>query len=94
MLKTFKVTKEILALASEKISNGAMLSTNCVIAEAIKAGGYEHVSMGGYTGHINHKLITFPNDVVNYASIFDNGTSEERLNLPEFEFQLEVPDAV
>lgn len=98
MLKTFKVTKEILREAADAEKNHPNLyiaSRECAIAKAIRVSypkaemGITHADLLGDSGDV-----IVPVEVTNYIRQFDASSYEERLEMPEFEFQLEVPDYI
>ncbi len=37
--------------------------------------------------------IYLPEKAIKFISVFDNSSSEERVNLPEFEFEVELPES-
>jgi hypothetical protein len=96
MLKKFKVTKEILHKSVIDLQNGGRQSQNCAIATTLKE-IFPFVSFSGSSVSINGRYaegvaFTVPKEVQHYAFEFDTATMEERENLPEFEFTLDIPN--
>lgn len=94
---TFKITKEIIQESVNRMTMGAVASTNCAVAVAIRE-VYPHTSVGStivsITGDymFDDVRIPLPTSVINYIDNFDRTAMKERINLPELEFTLEVPE--
>lgn len=99
MLQTFKVTTEILKEAAEAERDHQSLyipSGECAIAKAIRVlypNAYMGITACDMTGTAD-SAINVPLEVTQYVRQFDRSSYEERLEMPEFEFQLEVPDSI
>lgn len=94
MLQTFKVTKAIIKQAAELMLEGGYPSQCCAVTLAVRK-KYPTASIGGYTGILDdsgsiESVVTFQFDTVKYMSDFDHANYEQRLELPEIEFSIEI----
>lgn len=98
MLKTFKVTKDTLQESVKKIKEGGYQTSDCVIATILKSvftnkdmkfNGTTLTTDGTYK---RHTVMVLPQEVNNYAFKFDISSNTERLQMPEFEFTLDIPN--
>lgn len=97
MLKTFKVTKETLKESVRLLEEDQWRATEkCALAIPIRQ-QYPQAWVGLIK--VNNlygkgEMVNLSKEAIEYRRLFDNSSSEERLNLPEFEFQLEIPDGI
>jgi len=89
MKYTFKVTKEILKESVKKLTNGDTSSRSCAIACAVQK-QFPDARMGNIWLHVDHRDIAVSKSVSDYVAMFDTAEMEDRLNLPEFEFTLNL----
>jgi hypothetical protein len=97
-LQTFKVTKELLKQAVEDVVYlGKAYAEHCAISAALRL-KYPNVESSGWIIFDRKDglttMIPAPDEVQDYIFQFDHSTYSERLALPEFEFTLDVPEAV
>lgn len=96
-LQTFKVTKELLKQAADDVKAEGRLSQCCAITAALRVKYPEATSAWSisFNGSYEDRTAIYAvPEVIHYMNLFDGSTYEERLNLPEFEFTLDVPEAV
>lgn len=98
-----KVTKDILK-RSMYCTNDFNIATNCAIAVAVRD-IFPNASVGLYCMHANifredtdfkNPDIGLPDEATNFIKRFDRLASlpEQRLLLPELEFEVEIPDVI
>ena len=96
MILKIKVTKDILRKAMWcGTGNNQAVSTSCAIALAIRdifpdAQVSRHIT----TWTCKNDIVYIPQSAKDFIQDFDNSTPEERLLLPEFEFEVELSNDI
>lgn len=100
---TIKVTKEILQRAKfcgTAFAEG-LVSQNCAVALAVRdifpniSVVHSHITIYHHTfGKWGYKMISLPPEVEPYILNFDKAAPEERENLPEISFDIEISDVI
>lgn len=94
-----KVTKDVLFRSRMCGLGGAGLSTNCAIAVAIRdlfpkaSIGCPSMIFDSSQSDLRYDNI-LPSKALSFISKFDSSTPEERVNMPEFSFELPIPEEV
>lgn len=99
MLKTFKVTKEILQKSVKCLKEDMSVITQCcALATAIREqypSAVVWLSSARIGNYGLNGVVELSKEAIKYRESFDTASSmEERLELPEFEFQLDIPDGI
>jgi len=94
-----KITKEVLR-NSMHCSFGNSVSTNCAIAVAIRD-LFPNARIGFPTVTFDYSAIEntsfnniLPQKALDFIGLFDSLSPESRLNLPEFSFEIPVPNEI
>lgn len=100
MIQKFKVTKKILKEAGVACKSG-FLSDGCAIVMALRTryplacAGIDHIYLDGIGNNEGDEaVIPLPKRVRTYARTFDSLSYQDRIKLPEFEFELDIPESV
>lgn len=95
----FKVTKEIIAQAAINVRNGDSIAKHCAVVETIRqvfpearSGSEELVLYNNTNWNNGEDVIIYPKEVTEYVRRFDRTFRKEDFSLPEFEFELDIPE--
>jgi hypothetical protein len=90
-----KVTKEHLAESKDCAYGKHVVGQHCAIARAVRD-IWPNAAVGRYniypSASQTKENIPMPEDAINFVSDFDDASPEQRLAMPELEFEITVPE--